>query len=130
MNKKGAKIEMMNLGGRIKTLRKKENMTQKELGVLLGFKESTAAIRIAQYEKDNIIPRDNLLKLICKIFDIKEAVLTSSTSDPIINLCLDMYWLSMEGIAPLLVFNFYRTVNELFPSKYKEFNNLVGRNMI
>lgn len=121
---------MMNLGGRIKTLRKKENMTQKELGVLLGFKESTAAIRIAQYEKDNIIPRDNLLKLICKIFDIKEAVLTSSTSDPIINLCLDMYWLSMEGIAPLLVFNFYRTVNELFPSKYKEFNNLVGRNMI
>ena len=105
-------------------------MTQKELGILLGFKESTAAIRIAQYEKDNIIPRDNLLKLICKIFDIKEAVLTSSTGDPIINLCLDMYWLSLEGIAPLLVFNFLKSVNELFPLKYGEFNNLVGRDMI
>lgn len=121
---------MNRFGNRIKLLRKKENMTQKEFGILLGFKESTAAIRIAQYEKDNIIPRENLLQVICKIFDIKEAVLTSSTDDPIINLCLDMYWLSMEGIAPLLVFNFYKTVNELFPSKYKEFNNLIGRNMI
>ncbi|WP_296880361.1 helix-turn-helix transcriptional regulator [Thomasclavelia sp.] len=121
---------MMDIGKRIKILRKRKNMTQKELGILLGFKESTAVVRITQYEKNSRMPRDNILQKISNIFDVKKEVLTSSTGDPVIDLCIDMYWLSMEGIAPLLVFSFFKSVNELFPLKYGEFNNLVGRYMI
>lgn len=40
----------MTLGKRIKRIRTYRGMTQRELGIRLGYKESGADIRIAQYE--------------------------------------------------------------------------------
>ena len=40
----------MTIGERIRKIRDFRNLTQKELGVELGFPESNAGIRIAQYE--------------------------------------------------------------------------------
>ncbi|MBR6572876.1 MAG: helix-turn-helix transcriptional regulator [Clostridia bacterium] len=48
-------------GERIKSIRKMRGLTQKELGLAVGFDESTADIRIAQYESDNRTPKANLL---------------------------------------------------------------------
>lgn len=48
-------------GERIKNIRKMRGMTQKELGLAVGFDEATADIRIAQYESDNRTPKTNLL---------------------------------------------------------------------
>ena len=37
-------------------------MTQKELGILLGFSEKTACVIIAQYENYTRVPRETILK--------------------------------------------------------------------
>ena len=39
------------IGGRIKKIREFRNLTQRELGVKCGFSESTADVRIGQYER-------------------------------------------------------------------------------
>ena len=40
----------MKLGEKIRYFRRKKELTQKKLGILLGFSESNADIRIYQYE--------------------------------------------------------------------------------
>ena len=45
----------MTLGKRIKRIRTYRGMTQRELGIRLGYKESGADIRIAQYEMAEIL---------------------------------------------------------------------------
>ena len=53
---------VMAIGERIRTFRKRKGLTQKELGVQLGFKESTADIRMAQYEAEKRVPKDDLIE--------------------------------------------------------------------
>lgn len=40
----------MAIGDKIKKIRMKRDMTQKELGLAIGFNEKTADVRMAQYE--------------------------------------------------------------------------------
>ena len=40
----------MAIGKRIRFFREQRGMTQKRLGMLVGFSEATASVRIAQYE--------------------------------------------------------------------------------
>lgn len=47
----------MNIGKRIKIIREFRKITQKELGLALGFPETSASIRIAQYEAGTRIPK-------------------------------------------------------------------------
>lgn len=56
-----------NLGTAIKEVRTRRNMTQKALGLALGFKESSADIRVAQYESGKRIPKSELLRKIEKV---------------------------------------------------------------
>lgn len=43
---------MITFGRKLKHLRQKNHLTQKELGIALGFPEDSADVRIAQYEAD------------------------------------------------------------------------------
>ena len=43
---------MITFGRKLKHLRQKNHLTQKELGMTMGFPEDSADIRIAQYERD------------------------------------------------------------------------------
>ena len=52
---------MITFGRKLKHLRQKNHLTQKELGIALGFPEDSADIRIAQYEADARKPRDEIL---------------------------------------------------------------------
>ncbi len=52
----------MAIGQRIKFFRNLRNLTQKELGQKLGFPERAADVRIAQYESEKRIPKDDLIK--------------------------------------------------------------------
>ena len=47
----------MAVGDRIKRARNFRGMTQKELGIAIGFEEKSADIRIAQYER-RVAPQD------------------------------------------------------------------------
>ncbi len=40
------------IGQRLKFVRRFRRLTQKELGLLMGYSEKTADVRIAQYEKN------------------------------------------------------------------------------
>ena len=46
---------------RIKNIRKKRGMTQKELGVVAGFNAKSADVRIAQYESGKRKPKEKIL---------------------------------------------------------------------
>ena len=60
----------MAIGERIKTFRKRKGLTQKELGVQLGFKESTADIRLAQYEAEKRVPKEDLIETLSNILEV------------------------------------------------------------
>lgn len=53
---------ILSLGEAIKEIRLKRGMTQKDLGVALGFSENTANIRISQYESNRRTPKADLLQ--------------------------------------------------------------------
>ena len=50
----------MAIGERIRFFRNLRGMTQKYLGVLMGFPEKSADIRMAQYESGSRTPKDDL----------------------------------------------------------------------
>ena len=69
----------MSIGENIKKIRNMRGMTQKELGMAVGFGEDSASPRIAQYETGSRTPRAALLKKIADTLqvDVKSiAVLT------------------------------------------------------
>ena len=63
-------------GRKLKHLRQKNHLTQKELGIALGFPEDSADIRIAQYEADARKPRDEILAKMTKILYVPIDILT------------------------------------------------------
>ena len=60
----------MAVGDRIKRARNLRGMTQKELGIAIGFEEKSADIRIAQYESNTRKPKDALLHKIADALDV------------------------------------------------------------
>lgn len=65
----------MALGERINFFRRKNNMTMNYLGRLLGFAPKSADVRIAQYEKDQKTPKDDLINQLAEIFKISPRAL-------------------------------------------------------
>jgi len=68
----------MAVGSRIKRVRNMRGMTQKELGLAVGFDEKSADVRIAQYESGTRTPKEETLRKIANILDVNYAAL----SDP------------------------------------------------
>ena len=69
----------MSVGGRIRKARTFRNMSQRELGLLAGFSEGTADVRIAQYELGIRKPREALLRKIAEVLDVSYAALREPT---------------------------------------------------
>jgi len=60
----------MTMGQRIKKARLHRGLTQRELGLLLGFSESSADVRIAQYESSARKPKTNIKNNLCEVLKI------------------------------------------------------------
>ena len=60
----------MAVGDRIKRIRNLRGLTQKELGLAIGFDENTADVRVAQYESGTRTPKEDVLKKISEILDV------------------------------------------------------------
>ena len=54
----------MAIGERIRFFRNMKSITQKYLGMVVGFPERSADVRMAQYEAEARIPKFDLLKVI------------------------------------------------------------------
>lgn len=52
---------MITVKRKMRDLRQQNHMTQKELGLAVGFSESTADIRTGQYESGARAPKEQLL---------------------------------------------------------------------
>lgn len=60
----------MTIGEKIKTARNHRGLTQRELGIKLGFDEKSADVRVAQYESGTRTPKAELLSEIASILDV------------------------------------------------------------
>lgn len=67
---------MITFGRKLKHLRQKNHLTQKELGMALGFPEDSADVRIAQYETDTRKPCDEILVKMAKTLNVPLDILT------------------------------------------------------
>lgn len=65
----------MDMGCRIKTIRLLRGLTQKELGIKLGYSENTADIRIAQYENGSRTPKEETIEKIAEILKVEPGAL-------------------------------------------------------
>ena len=63
------------IGGKMKRIREHLGLTQKQLGLRCGFSESTADVRIRQYESNKKVPREKALKTLCYALEIEEHAL-------------------------------------------------------
>ena len=71
----------MYIGERIKYFRKRKGLTQKELGILIGFPEETADTRIAQYEKSRRKPKEETLSKIADVLEVNRYAIDIPTVD-------------------------------------------------
>ena len=84
----------MLIGERIKRIRNFREMTQKELGLALGFSESTASVRIAQYESNSKMPKKETAEAISKVLNCNSINFSTNTSlEAASSIMMDLFWL-------------------------------------
>ena len=83
----------MAIGERIHFFRKLRNMTQKQLGLQLGFPEKSADVRIAQYETGTRTPKANMVATLTKVMDIIPQALSVPDIDSEIGLLHTLFTL-------------------------------------
>ena len=65
----------MAIGERIRYIRNLRGMTQKYLGMLIGFDENAADVRIAQYESGARTPKENMVATIANALEVRPQAL-------------------------------------------------------
>ena len=65
----------MAIGERIRFIRNLRGMTQKYLGILAGFNEKTADIRMAQYESGTRTPKSDLTNTLAGVLEVSPLAL-------------------------------------------------------
>lgn len=118
---------MVNIGRRIKIMRNQYDLTQNELGILLGFSSSSAEVRVSQYETGLRRPGKSIIKQITEIFGLSQQLLLSTHSDPIINIYIDLYWLLLMGIEVILISNFFDLIKEIDGERFEIFEELTHK---
>ncbi|ADU27230.1 helix-turn-helix domain-containing protein [Ethanoligenens harbinense] len=91
----------MAIGERIRFIRNLRGMTQKWLGMAIGFDKRTADVRVAQYEAGTRTPKGNLVESIARALDIRPQALTVPDIDTYIGLMHTFFALEdMYGFEP------------------------------
>ena len=102
----------MNISERIRFFRKKKGLSLKRLGLLVGFPEKCADVRIAQYESGTRKPKGSIVGAIAKALNISPLALSiPEIGDPLSLLHLmfaleDTYGEWVEGRNGAVALNF------------------------
>lgn len=67
---------MITFRRKLQYLRQKNHLTQKQLGIAIGFSENSADVRIAQYESNTRTPKEDILKKLAKELGVPIEILT------------------------------------------------------
>jgi len=81
----------MAIGERIRTIRGLKGMTQKALGMSIGFGEKTADIRIAQYESGTRTPKEKLTSDIAHALEVSPRTLNVPDIDSYVGLAHTLF---------------------------------------
>ncbi len=76
----------MAIGERIRFIRNLRGMTQKWLGMAIGFDEKTGDVRMAQYESGTRTPKENLVNEIANALEVSPQALSLPDIDSYIGL--------------------------------------------
>lgn len=76
----------MAIGERIRYIRNLRGMTQKMLGIEVGFDKRNADVRMAQYEAGTRTPKENLVNALAEALDVSPKSLTVPEIDSYIGL--------------------------------------------
>ena len=76
----------MAIGERIKYIRNLRGMTQKYLGMAIGFDEKTADVRMAQYESGTRTPKEKMIADISNVLNVCPQALTVPDIESYVNL--------------------------------------------
>lgn len=89
----------MAIGQRIRFFRNRKGMTQKYLGEILGFVGKTSDVRMAQYESEARIPKQELVKNMAHFLEVSTHALTVPDIDTNIGLMHTFFALEdMRGL--------------------------------
>ena len=81
------------IGQRLKFIRRFRRLTQKELGLRMGYSEKTADVRIAQYEKNARTPNAETTAKLAEVLKVSPAVFSPTICASREDLLQSMYWL-------------------------------------
>lgn len=87
----------MTQGERIKHIRQKRGMTQQELGEACGFSESSAGVRIRQYESNKKSPKDDTLRIIAKALKVNYVAIKNYDLGSAEDILETLFWLDVGG---------------------------------
>ena len=83
----------MAIGERIRFFRNLRGMTQKYLGIQVGFPEKTADIRMAQYESGSRTPKADLTNSLAEVFGVSPLALSVPDIDSYLGLMHTLFTL-------------------------------------
>lgn len=91
----------MAIGNRIKLFRNMRNLTQKELGAKVGFPFNATDVRIAQYESEKRIPKDDMVNKLASTLDVSPAAIKVPDIDTDIGLMHTLF--ALEDTRPFRI---------------------------
>ena len=100
----------MTLGEKLKRIRTFRGMTQKDLGVAVGFDEKGADNRIAQYETNYRIPKEELLKKMAEVLRVSPYNFYEPNPGCTEDLLRTLFWL--DDLTPGVICLFQMTRDE------------------
>lgn len=87
------------IGQRLKFVRRFRRLTQKELGLLMGYSEKTADVRIAQYEKNARTPNAETTAKLAEVLKVSPVVFSPTICASREDLLQSMYWLFLMKMS-------------------------------
>lgn len=118
----------MAIGERIRFIRNLRGMTQKWLGMAIGFDEKTADVRLAQYESGTRTPKENVTKALAQILEVRPEALTVPDIDTYIGLMHtlftleDVYGLKINNLDGEICLTLDKTKGTTYTTMYDMFH--------
>lgn len=118
----------MAVGERIRYIRNLRGMTQKHLGMTVGFDEKTADVRLAQYESGTRTPKERLVADLAKALDVSPNALNIPQVDNLVGLMHtlfaleDLYGLKIGSIDGELCLTLDKTKGTAYLSMFDMFS--------
>jgi len=118
----------MAIGERIRYIRNLRGMTQKYLGMAIGFTEKTADVRMAQYESGSRTPKENMVADLANVLEVCPQALTIPDIDNYIGLAHtlfaleDLYGIKINNIDGELCLTLDKSKGGTYLSMFDIFN--------